>query len=194
VANNQEGYKAVGEEFSHLVIGSFRDEPIIQRALSALNDENILREILGDEYDNTYTFQEGDMELVAEEALGKLLRENLLAEVSHSSKSIEFLLNKVISNIKNKFKRVDAERIQKAITEANGLMGQLAKEILNGQLQIKREKLQTADRNAQFNALSDRIKANIDILKKIKNVEVKRFRISPKTSADEMEAQKEKIL
>jgi len=60
-------------------------------------------------------------------------------------------------------------------------------------LQIKREKLQTVDRNAQFNALSGRIKANIDILKKIKDVEVKRFRISPKISADEIEAQKEKI-
>jgi len=123
VANNQEGYKAIGEEFSHLVIGSYRDKPVIQRALAALNDENILMEILGDEYDDIYIFQEGDMELVAEEALGKLLRENLLAEVSHSPKSIEFLLNKVISNVKSKFKRVDAERIQKAITEANGLMG-----------------------------------------------------------------------
>lgn len=134
VANNQEGYKAIGEEFSHLVIGAYRNEPVIQRALAALSDENILMEILGDEYDNTYIFQEGDMKLVAEEVLGKLLRENLLAEVSYSPKSIEFLLNKVINNIKSKFKRVDAERIQKAITEANGLMGQLAKEILNSQL------------------------------------------------------------
>jgi len=193
VANNQEGYKAIGEEFSHLVIGAYKNEAIIQRALNALNNTDVLKEVLGEEYDLVYDFQDGDMELIAEEALGKLLRENLAAEISKSPKSVNFLINKVLANIKGKFRKIDAEKIQKAITEANGLMGQLAKEILNNQLQIKQDKLRAVDRKAQFNALSDRIKANIDILKKIKNIEVKRYRISPKISPEEKLAQKEKI-
>jgi len=34
LANNHEGFKAFGEEFSHLVIGTYHDEPYIQRRLN----------------------------------------------------------------------------------------------------------------------------------------------------------------
>lgn len=74
LANNREGAEALSEEFSHLVIGALRDKPIVDRAINLLaTDESALREILGDQYEDTVTFQGEDMSLVAEEALGKLL-------------------------------------------------------------------------------------------------------------------------
>lgn len=74
IANNREGAEALSEEFSHLIIGALRDKPLITRAINILaSDEVALREILGNEYEDTIQFQAGDMSLVAEEALGKLL-------------------------------------------------------------------------------------------------------------------------
>jgi len=82
VANNHEGHRALGEEVSHLIIGTFRDEPIVKRALEALQDKDVLQAVLGDEFEATEDFQDADLALMAEEALGKLLRENLLAEAA----------------------------------------------------------------------------------------------------------------
>ena len=78
IANNMEGAEALSEEFSHLVIGALRNRPIVTRTIDMLSsDEEALREILGNQYDDTVQFQGGDMQFVAEEALGKLLQKNL---------------------------------------------------------------------------------------------------------------------
>lgn len=54
VANNMEGAGALSEEFSHLIIGALRDRPLVARAINILSsDETALREILGDEYEDT---------------------------------------------------------------------------------------------------------------------------------------------
>ena len=193
VTNNYEGSRAVSEEFSHLIIGAYRDEPLIKRALAALKDENVLKAILGNEYQLVYDFQDGNFDNIAEEALGKLLQENLLAESSNNPEAISSLLDRLYSSIKRKFKGVDAREIQQAVIDANAMMGQLAKSLLEGQLKVKREKILKAGRDAQFNALSERIDANIEILKKLKDIEVKRFRISPKATTEEISAQREKI-
>lgn len=185
VSNNYEGAKALGEEFSHLTIGVFRESPIIQRALKLLQKEELLKAILGDEYGDTMSFQDNNIELVAEEALGKLLRENLLAKVSNNPKSIDYIMDRVYNYIRNKFKPLEAEALEDALIEANNYMGEFAKKILESQINLDKQKIAASERNAQFNALSDRIKTNIEILKKAKNTEIKRLKITQNASKDQ---------
>ncbi|MCI6615001.1 MAG: hypothetical protein MSC51_04105 [Mollicutes bacterium] len=46
-----EGTFALSEEFSHLMIGTFRNENLIQRSLKQLqSNEQLLKDILGDDY------------------------------------------------------------------------------------------------------------------------------------------------
>lgn len=178
VANDREGYQAVGEEFSHLVIGAFYNEPLVQRALKSIMNENTLKAILGEEYDDVYDFQEGNLQLVAEEALGKILRENLLAQTLGGQEEGNKVIERLISYIKNKFKGIDETQLVRAVNEANSLMGQLAKDLLNRNLELTQQRVKQSKRDAQFNALSDRIDRNIEILKKAKDVEVKRLKIT----------------
>ena len=178
VADNREGYQALGEEFSHLVIGAFYNEPLVQRAINSLMTEDILEAILGDEYEATLDFQNGDLRLVAEEALGKILRENLLAASLDNTIEGNRLIERLIKSIKNRFKGLDETSLVRAINEANGLMGQFAKDLLNKNLELTQKKINQSRRDAQFNALSDRIDANIEILKKVKDIEVKRLSIT----------------
>lgn len=60
------------------------------------------------------------------------------------------------------------DRVQSAISDADGAMSTLAKDILSGKTEIKQEDIASSQRDAQFNALSDRIQRNIDILTKAK--------------------------
>jgi len=183
VANNAEGYRALSEEFSHLVIGAFHNDTLVQRALRSLQDKDVLQAILGDEYEATEQFHDGDLSLVAEEALGHLLRQNLLTQVANDPSQVKFVMRKLYQKIRNKFKNIDAERIQDAIIAADSAMGQLAKEILSRQKELNREKVMRSERDAQFNALSDRMKANIEILKKLKDVEIKRYKLGSNNPA-----------
>ena len=86
IANGIEGDIALSEEFSHLLIGIFRDQPLIQRSLRLLaNSDELLQEALGDEYERNRDYysehpnydEEGNEmtlnETLAEEALGKIL-------------------------------------------------------------------------------------------------------------------------
>lgn len=176
VANNMEGAGAISEEFSHLIIGALRTRPLVQRALQALiRDDRAVKEILGDEYEDTVRFQNGDRELIAEEALGKLLRNNLHKEYSGSSRTI---LNRFINFIKSLFKNISLRDVNNALAEADGAMSQLAQDILKGKADITTADVASSKRDVQFNALSDRINRNIDILKNARKTELKRAKIS----------------
>lgn len=187
VANNMEGAQAISEEFSHLIIGLFRNEPLVKRTINALaEDEKVLREILGDEYEDTLDFQDGDMLKVAEEVAGQLLRKNLLEEalMPPTKKS---LFRRFINYIKSLFKDYSLTDVQNAITDADASLGELAKSIMSGTKNITQEDLKNSSRNAQFNALSNRIDRNIEILKTAARTEIKRGRIvkGEKSSAAE---------
>ena len=179
VANNMEGAQAVSEEFAHLIIGTLKDEPLVKRAISNLESkEEVLKEILGDSYNDTVKYYDGDMSLVAEEAVGQVLRDNLMKEHNLEKTKAPSLFKRLIQFIKNKFKQFNANDVDKAIIDVDSSMGIIAKSILNGTRQLTEDDIRKSERNVQFNALSDRVSRNIDILKGAMNVEAKRYKIT----------------
>jgi len=79
-ANNLEGYYAISEEFAHSVIGIFSKTPLVARSIEYFKDEAHAREVLGDRYESTYNYYQGNMDLVAEEAAGHVFKEALLKQ------------------------------------------------------------------------------------------------------------------
>lgn len=172
VANNMEGYGAISEEFSHLLIESMRKSPLVQRAISKLGDEKVAKAIIGeDEYNNLREFY-GDrpdiQEILAEEALGQLLEKNLLDTELHTGTPI---FDRLIKQIRAEYKDADADAIIAAINEANTIASTIAKTVKDDMTismsDIKRQDL-------QFNRLSDRVEANMKILKDAIATEAKR--------------------
>ena len=177
VANNMEGATALTEEFSHLIVGVFRNSPLVERAINSLiGHEDAMKEILGDSYEDTVKFYGGDMALVAEEAVGHILQKNLL----HDSQKVpnQSLFRRMIDWIIRQFKGYKVEDVQSVIDQVDSLTSSLARDILNGTRQITQEDIKASQREAQFNALSDRIERNIEILRDAAKTETKRFKIS----------------
>ena len=173
VANNKEGAEAISEEFAHLIIGSMKDNPLIQRALNFIkSNPKLAQEILGDDYEDVSTAYNEDMDLIAEEALGHILEDNLL-----QTNTDIVLFGRTADNIRSQFKKYKDSDVLEAIKEVNETMSQVAKSILDNTLPITREQIINSRRQAQLNALSDRVKRNLDILQKARETEVKRYRI-----------------
>ena len=174
VANNREGAKAVSEEFAHLIIGALNDNPLIQRSLQYIkNNPQLAKAILKEDYEDVVAIYNENMDLVAEEALGHLLRDNLIENGTEDT-----LFDRTIKNIQYHFKNYKEQSVQDALREVNEMMATVAKSFYDENLPLTREKIQNSRRQAQLNALSDRIARNLETLKKAKEVEIKRFRIS----------------
>lgn len=183
VANNMEGAKALSEEFSHLIIGAMREQPLIVRNIDKLANEETLKVLLGDNYQDTYDFYGGDMQLMAEEALGQILREKLLNKTDGTG-----IEDRLVRLIQNKFKNIKEESIAKAVLEAENIMSDLASNILSGTTKLSKKDIIKSQREVQFNSLSDRVTRNINVLKEAINTEAKRLKI-----ASDNESSKEHI-
>lgn len=179
IANNKEGAEALSEEFAHLIIGVSRQDPLVARALKILTDNKVATSrILGTQAEDETTYHEGNEELMAEEALGKLLQKHLVENTSMENVPSESLFRRMINFIRNKFKKYNVDEVQQAIDEASVAMNKLAKQFLNKEREITKQQVMDSEREAQFNDLSERIKRNIKILKAADATEIKRFKIS----------------
>lgn len=176
VANNMEGEVALTEEFAHMIIGINREAPLVERGINILaNNEEALRNILGDTYDDTVEYYNGDMDLVAEEVMGHLLRDNLKEDkIEVPNKS---LFRRAINWIVNRFKRYKLSDVERAIKDADNITKGIAKNIKNGTITISREDIRKSARDASFNALANQQERNIGILKEAQKTEVKRGKI-----------------
>lgn len=172
IANNMEGAGALSEEFSHLIIGAMRDNPLIIRNINAIANEDSLKGILGNDYQDVYDFYDGNLELMAEEALGHILQEELIKKTVDSD-----IKGRLINNIQNKFRRIKESDISDAISEASTSMSTLAANILNGNVELSRRDITKSQRDVQFNALSDKVSRDIKILKDAIATEAKRLKI-----------------
>lgn len=183
VANNMEGAAYLTEEFAHLIVGTFRNEPLVQRAINALLDhDGSIQEILGDDYEDTVNFYNGDMELVAEEAVGHILQKNLSNDAENVKTPVPSLFKRMIDWIVRQFRGYNVLDVQDVIDHVDNLMSSLSRDILNGTRQITQEDIKASQRETQFNALSDRIDRNIEILRNAAKIETKRYKITKATA------------
>lgn len=191
VANNDEGARAITEEAAHTIIGLMRTKPFIERSINMLSsDEDSLREVLGDDYEDVVEYYDGNMDLVAEEALGHLLRDRLISNNTPPVAEKRSIIKRAFDWLINQFKKFTANDVYTIINNADASMDQLAKDILNKTLQIDKDDVSKAQRDAKFNALSDRIEHQIQLLKTAENIETKRAKIATKGSKSALQANK----
>lgn len=174
VANNKEGSYALSEEFAHLMIGVFKEDSLVKRSLAYLEKNiDLLKDILGDQYEDVVSFYDNNMALVAEEALGHILQHSLLNLTQNDS-----VFGRASSNIQSKFKDYDETDVQNAKREVAFMMNIFAKEILDDTKSLTKDQIEASKRDVQLNALSDRIDRNVKMLKEQIIIEKKRSKIT----------------
>lgn len=179
LAEGIEGEKALPEEFAHFAIEAMGESPLINRLINNLNSNNLVGEILGDEYETYNTLYKGDTAKLAKEAAGKLLAKHLLKSEPIGQKSYKNLLERIISAIKSFFKTMNATQIQKAIYEADKDFGRLARDILNGRMD-EEINIENINSSGLFYQTKERIQRDKKLLQGIIENELKRLKIYEK--------------
>lgn len=168
VANGLEGFGAISEEFSHTVIGLLHNTPLVQRAIQYMSKERHAQQVLGDQYQDVYDFYSGDTLLIAEEAVGHVFRDILMeTPQQREQEQRPSLLKRMFNFIVRLFKRFNPYSYHNDIEVIRlGLQG-LAKDIISGRTKLTEQDIQDAQRQAVFNALSERGEIQVKVLKAI---------------------------
>lgn len=176
LAEGIKGEKALPEEFAHFAIEAMGNNPLVNRLVNHLANNNLVSEILGNDYDIYDSLYKGDESKLAKEAAGKLLAKHLLQSEPIPSSSYKSLLERFINAVKNFFKELGASQFQKAILEAESSFSKLAGDILTGQMDeaINIKHITTSE---TFYSTTDRVNRDKALLKDIIENELKRLKI-----------------
>lgn len=165
IANNMQGAVALSEEFSHLLVGIYEGIPLMQRAINFLSNEKEARKVLGDKFDEYYEEYNGDMSLVAEEAVGQMLRDQFL-NISMEQNKVP-LFSRIKNYITKLFKGINPSYYQNSIDAIKSGLEEFAKEIVTGKKTITKEDIAKLQEDKKFYALGEKAREQDKIAKKI---------------------------
>lgn len=123
IAKGERGEEAFPEEFSHFIIEGLSHIPLVERLLNSLNTQDILEEVLGDQYNTYRSLYKDDFYMLQKEAAAKLLQEHI---VNGKSSIRGNFLERIWNFVKNLFSTIQESSIDKAINDANNEAAKLA--------------------------------------------------------------------
>ena len=176
IAQGKEGSYSLPEEFAHVVISSIKDNPLYNRLINTL-DQETMRDIFGDSFEQYNSLYNNDMPRMQEEALGKLLAKHLINNETIPQSNYKSLLNRLITAIKNLFNKVDSNQIEQQINELDREINKLAVNVLNGSLNINLNNIITNSDNNKLYSITEKLERNRAIHKRLIDTEQKRLKI-----------------
>lgn len=183
------GEKALPEEYAHFVIEAMSDDPLIQRSLNALrNNESLVQGILGNEYQtylNDYTSDQ-----MAREALGKILTLHLLNAMSTDGIALKPIIDRTIKSIKDKFSSINENDIVNAINDIGEAMETIAQKAIQSDVKFDLSNIKTNDVLRHIDRSKKRLNNIIET--ELKRYKIYAERTKSKVSKEEKE-RKEKF-
>lgn len=129
LSKGEKGQEALPEEFSHMVVAGTKSNPITQRILRFLeNNPEIIEDILGEDYERYSAEYDGNIEMLAEEAAGRLIAQNLAERASIADK-LKFVGNKFLDRIASIFSKGSVSEVDSMVAQMNSDVDELIRQI-----------------------------------------------------------------
>lgn len=138
LAKGEKGLKALPEELGHVVVTALLNNSVMQRTLNLIKNKELVEEILGDKYIEYYNRYHGDIDLLAEEAAGKLIAIHFIQQLEIEDDVIyKQILGRTINQTKTLFSKCNETEISNAINEVNDNLSLITKKLINNDLDIQ---------------------------------------------------------
>lgn len=129
IAKGQRGEDAFPEEFSHLMIEGLMNQPLVQRLVNSMGSYEVIKEVLGENFDTYVRLYKGDMESLQKEAAGQLLQKYITGQTLPVSRPT--LLERLWNWVKSKFSSLSEDNISNILIQANRDASQIAESVLD---------------------------------------------------------------
>lgn len=179
IANTQEGWNALPEEFSHVILEMLGEEhPLVSRLYRVLKENfDIVPEIMGEKYP-IYVKKYKSNDLLIREAAAKLMADAIVGKIDARLSGI---INRLYSDVLNKLNKIDILALEKAIIEAGNLSKDLGNAALSGTLygQMSLEHVRVNrmlyDLKTESEALKDLLTNYIGVQMKLELIRKKKY-------------------
>ena len=178
----------LAEEWGHFVVDAVKDNPLRDRMLNSLRNEEVLQRVLGSEYDRYNDVYKGDIDLMAKEALGKMMAQ-VLNNYDPTAPN-DRLFERYKKSVLDFFSRRDADEIDEIINKVREQVYEFTTNAFNGKYQLD---ISSRDYNKRLFNLGNDVSRDYNILKRIIQQERKRLAIygkGAKATAREREEKK----
>lgn len=178
----------LAEEWGHFVVDAVKDSPLRDRMLNSLRNEEVLQRVLGSEYDRYNEVYKGDIDLMAKEALGKMMAQ-VLNNYDPTAPN-DRLFERYKNSILDFFSRRDIDEIDEIINKVREQVYEFTTNVFNGKYQLN---ISSRDYNKRLFNLGNDVSRDHNILKRIIQQERKRLAIygkGAKATAKEREEKK----
>lgn len=178
----------LAEEWGHFVVDAVKDSPLRDRMLNSLKNEEVLQRVLGSEYDRYNDVYKGDIDLMAKEALGKMMAQ-VLNNYDPTAPN-DRLFERYKKSVLDFFGKRDADEIDEIINKVREQVYEFTTNAFNGKYQLD---ISSRDYNKRLFNLGNDVSRDYNILKRIIQQERKRLAIygkGAKATAREREEKK----
>ena len=162
----------LAEEWGHFVVDAVKDNPLRDRMLNSLRNEEVLQRVLGSEYDRYNDVYKGDIDLMAKEALGKMMAQ-VLNNYDPTAPN-DRLFERYKKSVLDFFSRRDADEIDEIINKVREQVYEFTTNTFNGKYQLD---ISSRDYNKRLFNLGNNVSRDYNILKRIIQQERKRLAI-----------------
>lgn len=178
LAKGISGEEALPEELGHVIFRAMEDNVLMQRVFNLIRNKGLQQEILGDNYDKYYQDYDGDEDLLAEEAVGKLIAVHFLHQVGIDDNQVySKILGRTINSIDKFFNNLDETELSNAVYEVNNTVGMIVRSTIAGNESVNPMKMRLGGILKQIDDTQKRTERLKNIVENIIRNEDKRKRI-----------------
>lgn len=172
IADDTYDSNILAEEWGHFVVDAVKDSPLRDRMLNSLRNEEVLQRVLGSEYDRYNEVYKGDIDLMAKEALGKMMAQ-VLNNYDPTAPN-DRLFERYKNSILDFFSRRDIDEIDEIINKVREQVYEFTTNVFNGKYQLN---ISSRGYNERLFNLGNNVSRDYNILKRIIQQERKRLAI-----------------
>ena len=118
------GQEALPEEFSHFIVEGFSNNPLLKRLNRLLDNEEIIKAALGEEYDRYNELYNGNKELLKKEVAAKLIAQNIV-DRENIDESINYISNRFLDVVRSVFSKGDSTYVQKLLDSIDSIVTEI---------------------------------------------------------------------
>jgi hypothetical protein len=143
VARGEKGDAALGEEFAHVVIGSIKNNVFYERLMAMFHrDPGVIKAVFerdeAGSYEQYFEKYKGDMERMAVEAAGKLLKKHLFEQkpIAETQKE-KNILERLIDVIKRVWGAISSDTLTRRLARLDNEFGSLATRVFDRTIELE---------------------------------------------------------
>lgn len=188
LAEGIRGERALPEEFAHFAFDMMQGDPLYDRLMLLLDNDELIAKILGDSYEKYSAFYSNDRDRLKREAAGHLISESWFNERTPLPEHKSFI-RRVIDKIKSLLSSINRYSLSEALSESQRVATEIGTRIINNP-SVEVRTIEKLNKLSNLHHLENGAKTRKEILEKSIANSLKKYQFYSDSLVQKIRAEK----